>query len=162
MKKIKTNLSEEMFLSRIDSMCTQHKWFNAEYAESDVFTLKRKKQSFRIGRHFANMPMMRSDGYYSEFIYGKYIVNSLGTVDVNYRFGKPILHIFPFVLCCAFGLPIFVCLLYDAIFNSLYQWDGVFVTLIFSFVGLFNLFVCYKKDRIVLEEHLHKICFFED
>ncbi len=159
MKIIITNLSEQRFLNRLDSMCTKHNKFDKGYTMLNVFVVKRNQKTFRIGRHLADIPFSRYDGYCKDFIYGKYIVNSSGKVELNYRFGRPISFIILHVIICLMALPIFICVLYDTIFNACYQWGGLFVTMLFSFIGLFNLFSYSKKDRNVLEEHLCKICF---
>ena len=159
MRTIITNLSEQLFLNRLDSMCTKHNKFDKGYTNQNVFVVKKNQKTFRIGRHLADIPFSRYDGYFSDFIYGKYIVNSSGKVEINYRFGRPIVFIIPDIIICLVALPIFVCVLYDTIFNAYYQWGGLFVSMIFSFIGLFNLFSYSKKNRNVLEEHLCKICF---
>jgi len=157
MKTIITNLSEQRFLNRLDNMCKAHRRFDNGYSNLDVFVIKRKQNKFRIGRHLALIG--RTDGYLSEFIFGEYVVNSLGKVELNYRFGKTFTFIIFYIIICLIALPLFICLLYDAIFNACYQWGGLFVTMIFSFIGLFNLFAHSRKTRTMLEEHLHKICF---
>lgn len=159
MKTITTNLSEQQFSSRLDGMCTKHERFDSGYTDKDVFVVKKKQHRFRIGYHVAQMPLGRTDGYYMEFVYGKYSVNSLGKVELNYRFGKPFAFLIPYIIICLLALPIFICLLYDTVFNAFYQWGGLFVTMIFSCIGLYGLLARSKKDRAVLEEHLHKICF---
>ena len=159
MKTITTNLSEQCFLNRLDSMCIRHKRFDRGYTDLDVFVVKRKQQWFRIGRHLASPPLSRTDGYLAEFIFGEYRVNDCGKVEVNYRFGKPFTSIIPCIIICLVALPIFICLLYDAVFNAYYQWGGLFVSLLFSFIGSFDLFAHSKKARAILEQQLYKICF---
>lgn len=159
MKNIVTSLSEQQFLSRLDRMCTKHERFDKGYTELDVFVVKKKQHRFRIGYHVAQIALGRTDGYASDFVFGEYTVNSSGKVEVNYKFGKPFAFIIPFAIICIFVLPIFACVLYNTIFNEYYQWGGLFVTMIFSFIGLYGLFAYSKKDRAMLEEHLHKICF---
>ena len=159
MRTIITNLSEQRFLNRLESMCTKHKRFDKGYTEVDVFVVKRKQQRFRIGRHLADVPFSRFDGYLSQFIFGEYVVNSLGKVELKYRFGIPLTFSIPYMLMGVVGFPLFIYLLYDAVFNDCYQWGGLFVSSIFSLIGLCGLVVRPKKDRVILEEHLHKICF---
>lgn len=158
MKTIVTNLSEQRFLNRLDSMCTKYNRFAKGYTELDVFVVKRKHKRFQIGRHLADIPLSRFDGYLSEFIFGKYTVNNFGNVEVSYRFSTPFPLRIPDIIISLAGLPLFLCLLYDAIFNASYQWGGLFITMIFSFIGLFSLLGRSKKNRTVLEEHLCEIC----
>lgn len=162
MKIINTNLSEHEFLNRLNDMCAKHMPFDKGYSQMDVFVVKRKAQYFRIGRHFADIPLSRFDGYYKEFIYGKYTVNDSGKVDVCYRFGTPITFLIPNLIISLLAVPIFVCLLYDAIFYNSYQWGGLIVTFIFSFIGLFDLFIYSKKHRTAIKEHLINICCYKD
>ena len=162
MKTLNTNLSEKSFLDRLDSMCTKHKPFDDCYSQSNAFVVKRKAQSFRIGRHFADIPFSRFDGYYKEFIYGKYSLNDTGKVEIKYRFRMEIMFLISNLIICLLAIPVFACLLYDAVFNSIYHWGGLVVTFIFSFIGLFELFMISKKQRAALEEHLLNICRIKD
>ena len=159
MKTIITNLSEQHFLNRLNSLCTKNKRFDKGYTEVDVFVVKRKQQRFRIGRHLADMPFSRFDGYLSQFIFGEYVVNSLGKVELKYRFGIPLAFSIPYMLTGIVGFSLLAPLLYDAVFNNCYQWGGLFVSSIFSLFGLCGLLVRPKKDRAILEEHLYRICF---
>ena len=158
-KTIITNLSERRFLERIDSLCTKEQHFDNGYADSDVFVVRRKHAHFRIGRHMASRLHSRTDFYLPEFLIGEYSVNSQGKVELKYRFGKPLSFIIPDILVCLVVLPMFIVILYQAVFYADWQWGGMLVTMFLSFVGLFGLFVRSKKTRTILEEHLRKICF---
>ena len=156
-KRIETKLNEKRFLERLKTLCREKTRFDKGYNDKDVFVVKRNKNQFWLCKHYAHVG--RTDGYAYDCIYFQCIVKENGYVDIEYRFGKRLLFVIPDIIICLMALPLFTCALYDTIFNAYYQWGGLFVTMILSFLGLFNLFSHSKKERNVLEEHLFKICF---
>ena len=83
-------------------------------------------------------------------------------LDVEYRFGKLLLFIIPFIICFTVGIAIWVSLVYDIISGAVSftnaQWGGLCVTAIFWIFGLVGMMFRSKKERVLVEEHLLRIC----
>ena len=156
MKKIKTNLTENQFTERLKSLTVPHDNFERGYENKNIYTLKTKKKGFRIGYHVEKV--WNTSGYLYEFLYGKYSIDNDRKIVVKYFFAKPIAILLPFLIFTLLSLPIFGCLLYDAIFNHYIQLGGTIVTGILSLVGLFGVLHSSRKTQKQLENHLLKIC----
>ncbi len=152
---IQTKLSKNSFENRLKTMTTPYKHWNFDYKDKNCYVLKQKKDNFRIGYHVPYV--WNTDGYWCEYLYGKYVVNDDGYVVINYRFGKPLFIIIPFIVLLIMCLPIFLYLLYDVIINGIFD-IAIFISGIFSIIGAVGLFGKSKKTRHSYLTLLQKIC----
>ena len=95
-KHITTKLNEKQFLSRLKTFCREKTLFDKGYNNEDVFVTKRKNNRLWICKHSAVVG--RSGGYANDCIYVRYSTNKSGYIDVEYRFGKLLLFVIPFII----------------------------------------------------------------
>ena len=88
----------------------------------------------------------------------QYIVNKNGYIDIEYRFGKLLLFVIPFIICFTAGIALWTTLVYDAIAFDNVQWGGLCVTALFWIFGLVGMLFRSRKERVLLEKHLLRIC----
>ena len=159
-KRIETKLNEKQFLSRLKTFCREKTLFDKGYNNEDIFVTKRKNNRLWICKHYAVVG--RSGGYANDCIYVRYITNKSGYIDVEYRFGKLLLFVIPFIICFTVGIAIWVPLVYDIISGVVAftnaQWGGLCVTALFWIFGLVGMMFRSKKERALVEEHLLRIC----
>ena len=101
-KRIETKLNEKQFLDRLKTFCRDKTRFDKGYNDKDVFVVKRKQNKFWLCKHYANIG--RTDGYGNDCIYFRYITNKNGYIDVEYKFGKRLLFVIPFIVCFVAGI----------------------------------------------------------
>ena len=156
MKFIETHLTEKQFLDRMDTLCRKKERFDRGYHDIDTFVVKRKRNKFWLGKHYAYVG--RSDGYASVFLYCRYDVTEKGYVRVGYRYGAPLIHLIPFAICAGVGGVLCLSSLYDAVFDRAPQWASIFISSAMWMIGLVGLLFRSKKDRRALESHLLFVC----
>ena len=114
-----------------------------------------------ITLHFTKRKRKFSD-ITNDCIYVRYSTNKSGYIDVEYRFGKLLLFIIPFIICFTVGIAIWVSLVYDIVCGAVAftnaQWGGLCVTTLFWIFGLVGMLFRSKKERVLVEEHLLRIC----
>ena len=155
-KRIETKLNEKQFLNRLKTFCREKTRFDKGYNDKDVFVVKRKENKVWLCKHYANIG--RTDGYGNDCIHFRYITNKNGYIDVEYKFGKLLLYVIPFIVCFVAGIALWISLIYDAIVFADVQWGGLCVTALFWIFGLVGMLFRSKKERDLLEEHLLRIC----
>lgn len=156
MKFIETHLTEKQFLDRMDTLCRKKERFDRGYHDIDTFVVKRKRNKFRLGKHYAHVG--RGDGYASVFLYCRYDITEKGYVRVSYRYGAPLIHLIPFAICVGVGGALCLSLLYEAVFDRTPEWASIFITSAMWIFGLVGLLFRSKKDRRALENHLLRVC----
>ena len=149
---IQTNLSETGFKNRLKNWTVPYKAFDRGYENSEVFVLKAKNNTFRIGHHVKNV--WNQSGYDTDFIYGKYFLDNTGKITVRFRYGKPLIFLMPFIFCLMFPFPIFLCLLYEALRFHEFSLAPLLITGLFSILGFFGIFCSSRKTRQLLLRHL--------
>jgi len=160
MKKIETNISERRFLERLETLCRKKERFDRGYCDKDIFVVKRNKNKFWICKHYANCG--RTDGYAYDCMYCRYNVNEKGYVTVEYRLGKLRSALFAFVICFTVGIALWIPIVYEAVAFSNVQWGELCVTALFWIFGLVGMLFRSQKERLLLEEHLLRICNIKD
>ena len=155
-KRIETKLNEKQFLDRLKTFCRDKTRFDKGYNDKDVFVVKRNRSKFWLCKHYAHVGKI--DGYANDCIYFQYIVNKNGYIDIEYRFGKLLLSVIPFIICFTAGIALWTTLVYDAIAFDNAQWGGLCVTALFWIFGLVGMMFRSKKERALVEEHLLRIC----
>ena len=158
-KFIETKLNEKQFLARLKTFCQEKTRFDKGYNDKDIFVTKRKNNRFWLCKHYANIG--RTDGYANDYICFQYSINENGYIDIEWRFGKPLLSLWPFLISFTAGMALWIPLIYDAIAFGNVQWGGLCVTALFWIFGLFGAFGHSRKERVSLEEHLLRICKME-
>ena len=103
---IETHLTEKQFLNRLKTLCREKTRFSKGYHDEDVFVIKRNKNKFWLCKHYAHVG--RTDGYANDCICFKYIVKENGYIDIEYRFGKLLLFVIPFIICFTAGIALLV------------------------------------------------------
>lgn len=160
MKHIETKLTESSFLNRLKALCREKTRFDKGYNDKDVFVVNINKNKFWICKHYANIG--RTDGYANDCIYFQYRVNKKGYVDIEYRFGKRLLYLVPFIICFTIGIALWIPLIYEAITFNNVQWGELSVTVFFWIFGLFGTLFRSQKEIVLLENHLLRICNIRD
>ena len=155
-KRIETKLNEKQFLDRLKTFCRDKTRFDKGYNDKDVFVVKRNRSKFWLCKHYAHVG--KTDGYANDCIYFQYIVNKNGYIDIEYRFGKRLLFLIPFIICFTAGIVLWTTLVYDAIAFDNVQWGGLCVTALFWIFGLVGMLFRSRKERVLLEKHLLRIC----
>ena len=159
-KRIETKLNEKQFLDRLKTFCRDKTRFDKGYNDKDVFVVKRNRSKFWLCKHYAHVGKI--DGYANDCIYVRYSTNKSGYIDVEYRFGKLLLSVIPFIICFTVGIALWVPLVYDIISGAVAftnaQWEGYVVTALFWIFGLVGMMFRSKKERALVEEHLLRIC----
>jgi hypothetical protein len=155
-KRIETKLNEKQFLGRLKTFCRDKTRFDKGYNDKDVFVVKRNRSKFWLCKHYAHVG--KTDGYANDCIYFQYIVNKNGYIDIEYRFGKLLLFVIPFIICFTAGIALWTTLVYDAIAFDNVQWGGLCVTALFWIFGLVGMLFRSRKERVLLEKHLLRIC----
>lgn len=155
-KIVKTQLPKKHFDERLKSMTVPYKFGdNVAYREKECYTLKQKENTFRIERHTPYV--WNHDGYWCEFLYGKYEIDDNQNVVVKYHFSKPVWVIIPFLAMIIMCLPIFLALVYELVVNKHFD-IAIIISGIFSVVGTIGLLGISKKSRKSYIEILSKIC----
>ena len=157
---IKTTLSEKAFKKKMKDLTVPYNVFDRGYENSDVFVLKAKNNTFRIGHHVKNV--WNRAGYDADFLYGKYFLDNTGKITVRFRYGKPLMFLIPFIFCLIFPFPIFLCLLYEALHYHELSLAPLLITGLFSILGFFGAFYSSPKTRQLLLRHLKRICNIEN
>ncbi len=161
MRRIETKLTERLFLERLEALCAKKTLFDRGYTDKECFVIKRNKNKFWLGKHYIG-GFWGPNGYQNCLIFCKYKVNDRGHVDVEYRFGKILLYVFPCVMAFLMCFPIWLVLVYDAIAFPEVRWEGQWgaicvLALLWTVGLLFSLYMS-KKEKRMLEAHLHRIC----
>lgn len=159
MTYIETKLTENSFLNRLNTLCREKTRFDKGYTDKDIYVFKRNskdKNKFWICKHYAHIG--KTDGYANDCIYFLYKVNENGYVDIEYRFGKLLLFLVPFIICFTVGIALWISLIYEAIVFNNVQWGGLCVTAFFWILGLLGSLFRSQKERLLLEQHLLLIC----
>jgi len=157
--RIETRLNEKQFFNRLETFCREKTRFDKGYIDKDVFVVKRNRNKFWLCKHYASIG--RTDGYANDCIRFRYIVNEKGYIDIEYRFGKPILFCIPFIICFSAGIALWISLIYDAIVYGGMQWGSLCITSLFWIFGLTGMFFRSRKEKALLKEHLLRICNIE-
>ncbi len=156
MKTIQTKLTETRFSERLKTtVCVPYEDYKTVLENTTGFVVKQKRNRFSIGQR---VEMPRGYGFYAEWLCGVYSTNDCGTVDVQYRFRKPFLYMFPFLVCLVFGIPILIGTLYSGVIDGIWQWGGILVAVIFTTFGVIGLSMKSHSNRQALEKRLKKIC----
>ena len=155
MKYIKTKLTESSFLNRLKTLCREKTRVDKGYTDKDVFVVRKNKNKFWICKHYAHIG--RTDGYANDCIYFQYGVNEKGYVDIQYKFGKLLLFLVPFIICFTVGIALWMFLIYEAVVINNVQWGGLCVTTFFWAFGLFGILFRSQKERVLLEREKLRI-----
>lgn len=156
MKRVETRLNEKQFLHRLETLCREKKRFDKGYNDKDVFVVKQNKKYFWLCKHYASVG--RTDGYANDCIYFRYGVNESGYINLEYRFGKLLSCLIPCIISFMAGIALWIPLVYEAIAFTNVQWGGLCVTALFWIWGLVGILFRSRKECILLEEHLMRIC----
>ncbi len=156
MKTVETCISEQRFLSRIESLCVKKAKFDKGYADREVFVVKQNNNTFWIAKHYPSRPRERE--YVGDCLYCKYSKNQNGHIVVNYNYGKRPMHWIYTVIVFVVGLVLWASVIYDVIVNSSIDLNEILITVLICLVGLVFTFRRSKKEQKVLKEHLLKIC----
>lgn len=157
MKTVKTQMSEQRFLSRLEGLCRKKTRFDKGYVDKDTFVIKRKGNKFWLAKHYASLG--RSDGYAMDCLYCKYGVDQNGYVFVKYTVGKRLTYLIPFGISFIIGAFLWVSIIYDTIvYHQSPDGNGIAVAALFWALSLVGTLLRSKKERTALEEHLLSIC----
>lgn len=96
-------------MERLEALCAKKTLFDRGYTDKECFVIKRNKNKFWLGKHYVG-GFWGPNGYQNCLIFCKYKVNDRGHVDVEYRFGKILLYVFPCVMAFLMCFPIWLVL----------------------------------------------------
>ncbi len=155
-KTIVTSLTEKQFLNRLNTYCIRRHAFDKCYTQQNVFVSKVRKDRFWIGYHLKDIG--RGDGWYLDYIVGRYIVNDSGKIEITYRVGHRFSSMIPYTVLGIVGIPLLLLAILDYIRFHIVSWGQFFISLLFTGIFLYFTFGHSKKAKALLEKHFEKIC----
>ena len=157
MKTIETNLTEKIFLERLDSICEKKRPFDRGYETKDTFVCQRKEGRFRIYQHSTRG---RWDGCYAEYLSGKYKTNEKGKITVEYRFKLSLDDLIPAIVTAVLSGFVLAAIISDLVTYGTAEAEGVIFLAVLLGFSIFEILCLALSKRVKhsLEAHLKRIC----